>query len=546
MRPSSSSTPAPVPDAATEVPPCVDKFIVGSPRLLPLCAGGPERSSTLALDSGGASERGTQIVSEPQASSGEEYASGEMDSGSDGSGDSWEEGRTRHAEAWVSPGRPELSERLLFAFIEPPVPMLNVSSFIREALRSVAPLLPVDLLPSSMGAMLLRCESHEARNSLHLLGPIHCGGSMLHLYKPEDTPNRFFRVPVWLAFVFVVGFPNEHWYEDKIKDFFRGFAEVAEVDPECLTGENFGPLRLLLEVNDRLDIPRELRISSRLGVGRAGAVATVIPIRVWPREFQLDSRGNRVTFFGPPAPPGTGPALGPMGPVSSQQQLRPQPHYFNLGFPPNSSSRYAGNLQRAFDPLHCSAVSGTAASSTPAVQVMASALLLARLMAGPPDGAASAREGSPVSSAPRGPQPCADPGQAAVAQRPLITYQRRQRLPKAAHASSKACKVQSRACRESPVKGPRRSSKRLAAKATDHYIDMTSQAVQRKALLNSLSTCSLSLSLKAHVKKRNILSRNLLPLGAAELRKLISAAKIGNGGDAGAAASGVTVPAVAE
>lgn len=54
---------------------------------------------------------------------------------------------------------------------------------------------------------------------------------------------------------------------------------------------------------------------------------------------------------------------------------------------------------------------------------------------------------------------------------------------------------------------------------------MTTQAVQRKALLNSLSGCSASL--KNHVVKRNILSRNKLPLVAGELRKLIAAARLG-------------------
>lgn len=76
---------------------------------------------------------------------------------------------------------------------------------------------------------------------------------------------------------------------------------MAEVDPECLTGDNFGPLRLLLEVNDRLEIPREVHISSKLGAGRLGAVARIASIRVWPREYQLDSRGNLARFFGPPA-----------------------------------------------------------------------------------------------------------------------------------------------------------------------------------------------------------------------------------------------------
>jgi hypothetical protein len=40
---------------------------------------------------------------------------------------------------------------------------------------------------------------------------------------------------------------------------------------------------------------------------------------------------------------------------------------------------------------------------------------------------------------------------------------------------------------------------------------MTTKAVQRKALLNSLS--AYSKMLQKHVTKRNILSRNLLPIG---------------------------------
>ena len=574
MRPSSSSVPSkldPVAVATPEELPCVDKFITDSPRLLPMAAGGPRpdalpmataaegsvraRHGAPTPGSPGALEQGTQTAASHQASSGEEYASGDLDSASDASGESWQEGRPRHADAWMSPGRPELSERVLFAYIEPPVPMLQVSSFIREALRSVAPLLPVDLLPSSLGAMLLRCESLDARNSLHLLGPIQCGGSMLHLLKPEETPNRFYRVPVWLAFVLVVGFPNEHWYEEKIKDSFRGFAEVAEIDPACLTGENFGPLRLLLEVNDRLDIPRELRVSSRCGVGRAGAVATVVTIRVWPREFQLDSRGNLATFFGPPAPPEAGPSLGPLGPASSQQQQRPQPHFYSLAFPPNSSTRYASNLQHAFDPLLPSAPAGTAASSATAARVMACALILARLQDGPtavpglddptvnPDGSAGVvtTMETPVQTGTSS-RVCA--AQARGEAKPLITYFRRRFRAKPAPVPASTRKPGARARRTPASPALRRSSKRLAAKGSVNYIDMTAQAVQRKALLNSLSTCSLSL--KNHVKKRDILSRNLLPLGAGELRRLVSAALIGTGSDAGAAASGPRVPTPAE
>jgi hypothetical protein len=108
----------------------------------------------------------------------EEYESGELDSDSSDSF-TWHEGWARRADAWVSPGRAELTERLLFAFIEPSVPMAEVNAFIRSALRSVAPLLPVDLLPSSRGAMILRCESAVERDSLLLLSPITGEGAPL-------------------------------------------------------------------------------------------------------------------------------------------------------------------------------------------------------------------------------------------------------------------------------------------------------------------------------------------------------------------------------
>ena len=119
-------------------------------------------------------------------------------------------------------------------------------------------LLSVDLIPSSRGAMILRCASVGDRDFLHRRRPISGVGGTLLLLKPEETSNRFFRIPTWLAFVAVVDFPNEHWYETKIHECFRGFSNVAEIDPECLTQNNYASLRLLLEVNDRLELPYEL------------------------------------------------------------------------------------------------------------------------------------------------------------------------------------------------------------------------------------------------------------------------------------------------
>jgi len=221
-------------------------------------------------------DRGAGSASRFSTSSGEEYDSGDLsgahdDSSSDSS--SWQSRRARHADAWVSPRRDELAACVLFAFMEPAVHPEEVSQTIRAALLQTAPLLPVDLLPSSHGAMLLRFESQGDRDSLHLLSPIAAAGATIFLQKPNETANRFYCVPTWLAFVLVLDFPIEHWYEERIRECFRGFANVAEIEPECLTGNNFGPLRLLLELNDRLELPVQLRIASKVGVGRAGAVA---------------------------------------------------------------------------------------------------------------------------------------------------------------------------------------------------------------------------------------------------------------------------------
>jgi hypothetical protein len=61
-------------------------------------------------------DRGVHAGLDAFDSSGEEYASGDLDNSSSDGGSSWHEGRPRHVDAWVSPGRNVLTERLLFAF----------------------------------------------------------------------------------------------------------------------------------------------------------------------------------------------------------------------------------------------------------------------------------------------------------------------------------------------------------------------------------------------------------------------------------------------
>ena len=103
--------------------------------------------------------------------------------------------------------------------------------------------------------------------------------------RPKETSNRFYRIPLWIiAFVAVADFPNENWYESKIKECFAGLCEVAETDKACLTRDDFSPLQLLLEVNEHLEIPYDVKISAKHGVARGAVGATqLLPPAEAPR-----------------------------------------------------------------------------------------------------------------------------------------------------------------------------------------------------------------------------------------------------------------------
>ena len=70
-----------------------------------------------------------------------------------------------------------------------------------------------------------------------------------------------------------------------------------------------------------------------------------------------------------------------------------------------------------------------------------------------------------------------------------------------------------------------RHSARIAERTKGAFVNVPNQAVRRKALVNALAGCSSAL--KKQVTKRNILTRNKIPMSAKEIRKLVSAATAG-------------------
>jgi hypothetical protein len=103
------------------------------------------------------------------------------------------------AEAGAGGGRPEVDDLLAFSFIVPAVHPSEVSHILRAALAQVQPLLSVELLPSSHGALLLRCASQAERDLLRSSSPFLLPGLTVYLQRPDEIAGSFESRSGWLT-----------------------------------------------------------------------------------------------------------------------------------------------------------------------------------------------------------------------------------------------------------------------------------------------------------------------------------------------------------
>ncbi|CAN6343676.1 unnamed protein product [Urochloa humidicola] len=117
----------------------------------------------------------------------------------------------------------------------------------------------------------------------------------------------------------------------------------------------------------------------------------------------------------------------------------------------------------------------------------------------------------------------------------LLAYTRAPRSPTVAPATPPALDAEltppplpAAGTEEAPPAAPlvqKRQSSRLAALNNGKFVHSTDKAMQRTALKNTLAPCSSKL--KTVVDKRNMLTRNKIPLSTADLRKMVTAAGLG-------------------
>lgn len=258
-------------------------------------------------------------------------------------------------------------------------------------------------------------------------------------------------------------------------------------------------------------------------------------------------------FRNPSLAPASGPQLGPDGPFQRQQQRLPPQHQGNKLFPPRdvpargaASATQAQVLGLAFalarlmtSPAPVAAdgrllpASSTDFQSPDSVRSVSSALARSSLVFSidhkapavnfgplPPRSLDIQTSGSPRSGSPASARTSTifsfDHDVSAVRDSsppPTLLIRPRQPQRRAGRAPS------------APVQ--KCQSARIVAKAANAggtFEDITSMAVKRKAHLNSLSGCSAGL--KKHVAKKNLISRNKLPLCGSEIHKIVDAAGI--------------------
>ncbi|CAN6180743.1 unnamed protein product [Urochloa humidicola] len=426
---------------------------------------------------------------------------------------------------WMPRGNMARARRIAYAFVHPDAPTIHYAPYIRAAVRSIASGARFRLFPSSRGTLGLLFESPAMRDYVVDASPIDHEGGHINLERSEAADNRFQIIPPWLALVSVMGFLDEHWSWDGIHAAFAKLGNVVEIDPDCLPANpddpdseplDCSPIRLVIERHSSGRLPCDVYIGNR---DHLGTVFNTETLRVRRRENHLDAQGNLRPLFRRQGGnggnglqgPGNhhGPLFGLLGPYAGPQR---GPFYGPPGGGPAHHNGY-----EAVDHLLPAAELGSILRAVARWTVFPMGRLSPIILNGvplrppaffPPALPAPAApdaggfddpvlDGLPVDISDLPPPPPPSPAA------PARGRGRHPRGPRA------------------PPGAPSRNSARIAMNAPSTFVHSSDKAIQRKALRESLLSCSKAL--QKEVTSRKILKRKNA-VGALDLGRLAKAA----------------------
>jgi hypothetical protein len=138
--------------------------------------------------------------------------------------------------------------------------------------------------------MMIVFRSDEDHKATIRRAPFTYLGHEIKLERPEDGENRFAWAYTSYAQVSVMGFPLEHWNKGGIRTAFRSVGSVCCIDPLCLNELDFAAVRLVLRLEQAMDVPRTLLL--RDFDGELTAEVQVHVVCSWEAEDALSDSSH--------------------------------------------------------------------------------------------------------------------------------------------------------------------------------------------------------------------------------------------------------------
>ncbi|KAM3261503.1 hypothetical protein ACQJBY_052274 [Aegilops geniculata] len=206
---------------------------------------------------------------------------------------------------YMPPPPPEMvyfAKRFAYAYITPATAPCRADpgAFIRRVFRTLALDLPqsFELLAPGHGAdATVRFRTPDDREAAMRRQPFELDGATVKLVREGETSNCSRARNDYIAHVALHDYPVEQRTQKEIGANCGRFGFVREIDPACFAAPDLATVRVVLQLEDPREIPREVRIRYH---GGSTSVVPVEIIRLWDHAHSSDAHGQYVPLFQAP------------------------------------------------------------------------------------------------------------------------------------------------------------------------------------------------------------------------------------------------------
>ncbi|KQK12554.1 hypothetical protein BRADI_1g04503v3 [Brachypodium distachyon] len=154
--------------------------------------------------------------------------------------------------------------------------------------------------PTFYGDVAVRFRTPEDREAAMRRQPFVLDGATVKLVREGETPNVRRVSHDYVVHLALRDYPVQQRTEKRIEDNCSSLGFVREIDPACFAAPDLATVRVVVQLEDPREIPREIRIDY---CDDSTSVIPVEIVKVWHRSHSYDADGQYVRLFQAPAPP---------------------------------------------------------------------------------------------------------------------------------------------------------------------------------------------------------------------------------------------------